>query len=376
MSVISGSNEVYAIAENQTEATIGGIFGTSSAYIYGYNDRLIAFSDTLTGGPTLSSPKWFIKTGSGGGENVPQVAKPTYTSLSWSAVSGATKYEVWYSTSSTFSTTTPSDVRTHKETTTKTTFDTRDGAGCVNTGEVNLKPGTTYYWKVRVATGEPLLSRWSASWKFNTPLDKPSYTVSTIVPALGAVDVSLTPSLAWPKVTGAVSYDFVIGEDPTFAIINYAATEPTNAHVCKEALKYDTTYYWRVRATGQTLGTGGQASTEMGDWITASFTTKAAPEVEKEVWICPHDGLKFDSEAALKEHLTKYHAPAEKKYECTQCGRIFTSQTELWEHWEKWHRAEPAPPAIPDYLLWTIIGIGAVLVICLIVLIVRTRRVA
>ena len=36
----------------------------------------------------------------------------------------------------------------------------------------------------------------------------------------------------------------------------------------------------------------------------------------------------------------------------------------------------PAPvPAIPAYLLWTIIGIGAVLVIALIVLIVRTRRV-
>ena len=50
---------------------------------------------------------------------------------------------------------------------------------------------------------------------------------------------------------------------------------------------------------------------------------------------------------------------------------------------------EPAPPAeivqlppvekevpvIPDYLLWTIVGIGAVLLIALIVLIFRTRRV-
>jgi len=35
----------------------------------------------------------------------------------------------------------------------------------------------------------------------------------------------------------------------------------------------------------------------------------------------------------------------------------------------------PAAPAIPAYLLWTIIGIGAVLIIALIVLIVRTRRV-
>jgi hypothetical protein len=33
-------------------------------------------------------------------------------------------------------------------------------------------------------------------------------------------------------------------------------------------------------------------------------------------------------------------------------------------------------PIVPDYLLWTIVGIGALLIIALIVLIVRTRRVA
>jgi len=35
----------------------------------------------------------------------------------------------------------------------------------------------------------------------------------------------------------------------------------------------------------------------------------------------------------------------------------------------------PSAPAIPAVLLWTIVGIGAVLIIALIVLIVRTRRV-
>jgi len=36
----------------------------------------------------------------------------------------------------------------------------------------------------------------------------------------------------------------------------------------------------------------------------------------------------------------------------------------------------PTAPVIPTYLLWVIVGVGAVLVIALIVLIVRTRRVA
>ncbi len=35
----------------------------------------------------------------------------------------------------------------------------------------------------------------------------------------------------------------------------------------------------------------------------------------------------------------------------------------------------PAQPAIPTYMLWFIIGIGAVLVIAVIILIIRTRRV-
>lgn len=37
---------------------------------------------------------------------------------------------------------------------------------------------------------------------------------------------------------------------------------------------------------------------------------------------------------------------------------------------------EPSAPVIPDYMLWIIIAVGAVLIIALIVLIVRTRRTA
>ena len=122
------------------------------------------------------------------------------------------------------------------------------------------------------------------------------------------------------------------------------------------------------------------------------------------------------------------------EYTCPQCGLTFTTAAALKAHWEDVHKpappvapvitvqappapvvtvqapppaeitvtvpditveaptitveAAPAPavtveapsaaaaPAVPSYMLWMIIGIGAVLVIALIVLIVRTRRVA
>ncbi len=87
---------------------------------------------------------------------------------------------------------------------------------------------------------------------------------------------------------------------------------------------------------------------------------------------------------------------AEVGYTCPQCGVSFDTEAELAPHWDAVHK--PAPPVAPEVTveveappapdvtveapaaaapayIWLIIGIGAVLVIAVIVLIVRTRRV-
>ena len=151
-------------------------------------------------------------------------------------------------------------------------------------------------------------------------------------PALGAAGVAVTPSFTWGAVANAVTYEWVLAEDlgaaDKFAIIDDAATCYINAYVAaKQPLKYSTTYYWRVRT---------KTATVTSNWAVSLFTTMAEPEE-----VLPPVVIE---ETPDLPDITVELPPQ-------------------------------APPVIPDYLLWVIIGVGAVLVVAVIVLIVRTRRV-
>jgi hypothetical protein len=91
-------------------------------------------------------------------------------------------------------------------------------------------------------------------------------------PASGATDVNVTPTFIWNIIKGSSSYDFVlaqdIGQTDKFALINYSITTPINSVVSPQTLKYNTTYYWRVRAN---LGS------EKSPWLTLFFTTRSMP---------------------------------------------------------------------------------------------------
>ena len=131
--------------------------------------------------------------------------------------------------------------------------------------------------------------------------------------------------------------EFEIAEDlgavDKFAFPDDAATATINGHVATEALNYSATYYWRVR--------GVAADDTKGAWAVGFFTTKAEPAEA-----APPIVVEEAAPAAAPE-ITLEIPPA------------------------------PSPvQAIPDYLLWVIVCVGAVLVIAVIVLIVRTRRVA
>lgn len=193
-----------------------------------------------------------------------------------------------------------------------------------------LEGGKQYFWRVRAV--EPLYSQWSAARSFTFGLSSPGVGISdkVMVPASGATAVSIDPIFNWPEVTDA-TYEFQIGEDPTFGILLYAATSPINTHKARETLAYNTTYYWRVRAV---------TAAAKSAWTTAIFTTMAKPTPP-----APPVTITPPAPAPAPE-VVKVEVP------------VLVQQP------------------IPSYLLWAVIIIGAVLIVAVIVLIVRTRRVS
>jgi hypothetical protein len=212
-----------------------------------------------------------------------------------------------------------------------------NGAG-IETTNVNYLPGTTYYWRVR--TTSPLNSPWSAVRSFTMQTLEEPFSVSG--PAVGAGDVSIMPTLTWAEYEEAIKYQVEICELPDFAILELSANteNPFYTVSADDALDYSTTYYWRVRGvTAEPYLVGRSWVTPAGPWVTGVFTTGAEPVVEE------------DPDPII---ITE---PGETVVEIVEVPVTTT-------------------PVIPTYLLWVIVGVGAILVIALIVLIVRTRRVA
>ena len=169
----------------------------------------------------------------------------------------------------------------------------------------------------------------------------PSPTVTISSPEIGAYDIPVNPMFTWDIVPGALRYELTLSEDPTFAIIEWSYNVDSNFYKATDDLRYSTTYYWRVRAlTGEPYQVGPAWVTPSGPWSTGIFTAEAEPVEAGEVTL-PDITVESPDVTVTPGEVTVDVAPV-----------------------------------VPDYLLWTIVGIGAVLIIALIVLIVRTRRVA
>jgi hypothetical protein len=192
------------------------------------------------------------------------------------------------------------------------------GSGAPNSFE--FLPDTTYYWRVRVSNAGPITSPWSAVFSFKMG----GIAVAGISsPAKGAYNVPITPTFVWSEAKGAVLYELEVSTVSTFET-TVLAVAPDKAYYQTaetEALDYSTTYYWRVRVPG-------------GTWLYGVFSTMAEPTTPAPpITIAP---------------TVTTTLPAE----------------------------EINVPIIPTWMLWIIIAIGAVLVIALLVLIIRTRRAA
>jgi hypothetical protein len=285
------ANSIYIV---DTSAAVGTYL--YAGRVYGYSDTLIVAMKNKT--PTNAA--------------LLPVANTTTATVAWDAFTGATTYEV----------------------TVDGVVSTTVAAPAISLALTGFVGGSTHTWSYRVTL--PLNSRQSPTWSFTTALPQAAVAIGAQFPTVGAVDIAIDTTFTWPIVTGATGYEFVIAEDlgetDKFAIIDYSATTTTNAHKLRENLKYNTTYWWRVRAYN---------ATTKGDWGTGFFTTAKAPVT-----------------AATTPAVVVTQVPAPQI--TLTIPPATTTTTEV----------------IPAYLLWAVIAVGAVLVIVVIVLIVRTRRIS
>ena len=204
-----------------------------------------------------------------------------------------------------------------------------------------LAAGQTYFWRVRVdgpgappimggPPGLPVLSRWSEAATFTTELGAriwhPFTNMGGVAPGPGAQNILTKPTFQWNGADWATSYELLLAGNPDFTGAT-AKTLTTTSWVSDTDLGYSTTYYWKVRALS------GISQSEWSD--VGIFTTMAEPAPPIVIEEVPDIIVEVP--------------PAEVP------------------------PAVEVTPVAPAYLL-AIIIIGAILVIFVIVLIVRTRR--
>jgi FtsP/CotA-like multicopper oxidase with cupredoxin domain len=182
-----------------------------------------------------------------------QLLNPT---LSWGASSGVTYFEYCYDT-------------------------TNDNAcsGWTNSGTATsvglsgLSTGTTYYWHVRAVNclGTTYANNSNtAFWSFTTGVPPAAFNKS--LPANGATDQPLNPTLSWGASSGATSYEYCFDTTNDNACSGWTTNGPVTS-VGLSGLSASTTYYWHVRAVNS-FGNIYANGSSTAFW---SFTTGIPP---------------------------------------------------------------------------------------------------
>jgi len=192
--------------------------------------------------------------------------------------------------------------------------------------------GKTYYWRVYVDDGNPLKTRY-ATGTFVVTLGAATQSSSLSAPAPGATGISLSPIFQWEPVASSTGYRVELSTTADFGTTLASKLLDTTVWASGAALEYGTTYYWRVKAVS--------ADTESA-WSVGAFTTMVKPAAPAPAVTVPP--------AQPAPTITVDVPPAQTI-------------------------TVPAATTITPSWIYAIIIIGAVLVIAVIVLIVRTRRV-
>ncbi len=169
----------------------------------------------------------------------------TTLNIQWSAVSGATQYQVYFGSSSR-----------------SLSLYTTVNAPAVSTALYNLAAGTTYYWQVVAIAGSSSAS--SAVWSFTTPGASQTLLTPTVVwPLNGSTGAATSLTVQWSPVTGATQYQVYFGSSSSSLALSATVNAPS-VNAAFYNLSAGTTYYWKV------VSIAGSSSASGAVW---SFTT-------------------------------------------------------------------------------------------------------
>ena len=237
--VVSGAAkyEVYrARSENGTYtkySTTTGTSYTNISYIENGNTyyyKVRALDANGTAGAWSSIVSVTYRAASTGTLSAPTVTggndsqgRPT---LTWKAVTGAAKYEVY---------------RARSKDGDYIKYSTVTGTSYTNTSYI--ENGNTYYYKVRALKSDGTAGAWSSvvSVTYKQTLSAPAVT--------GGNDAQGRPTLTWNAVSGAAKYEVYRARSKDGTYTKYSTTTGT-AYTNSSYLTSGATYYYKVRALG------------------------------------------------------------------------------------------------------------------------------
>ena len=151
--------------------------------------------------------------------------------FSWTAVAGATRYEIQIADSA-------ADLDLNP------TVDDKNVPGTSYTPTA-LTNKQTHHWRVRAVDGDGQAGAWSGTQTLNINFD----TVSGLDPANGSSTTDITPEFSWTAVAGAAKYEIQIADSAA----NLAGSQSVDvndgtSYTPTTALTNLQMYHWRVRA--------------------------------------------------------------------------------------------------------------------------------
>ncbi len=144
---------------------------------------------------------------------------------------------------------------------------TLSGTVCSLSG---LQPGAKYTWRV-LAQNSSGSSDWSDTWLF-TVVSAASGKPNLLQPVNNATNQSKNPMFSWSTVSASVLYRIQVSTSSSFTSIAYERSLLSGtSHIASVALNPNTTYYWRVRGEGNSVG----AWSAVSNFMTATLTSVA-----------------------------------------------------------------------------------------------------
>ena len=175
--------------------------------------------------------------------------------LTWKAVSGAAKYEVY---------------RARSKDGDYIKYSTVTGTSYTNTSYI--ENGNTYYYKVRALNANGTAGAWSSvvSVTYKQTLSAPTVT--------GGNDAQGRPTLKWNAVSGAAKYEVYRARSKDGDYIKYSTVTGTS-YTNTSYIEDGNTYYYKVRALDANGTAGAWSSIVSVTYRAASTGTLSAPSV-------------------------------------------------------------------------------------------------